>query len=110
MTALAWLEERETWTAAYLTDQLFYNLVSYDTYPEQARTLFRKIPLRRQHAPFVIRLADLSPRIQKELSECTMWGRRDAFREAVARLFDDVDYFYSRLSIRPFLVVRLVNE
>jgi len=107
MTALPFHEAREKWSMAYLTDQLFNNLVSFDKYREQARALFHRIPVKRQHAPFVIQLLDLSERVQAELQACKKSARVDVLREAVARIFEGIDYYYTQLSIMPFLVVRL---
>jgi hypothetical protein len=106
MTAISAINNA-SWSMEYLVDELYCNLVSYDTYPEQARSLIRKIPVTRQNAPFIIKVSDLSQKIQKALAQCTKRGRLYVLREAVARLFEEIDYYYTRLSVKPFLVVRL---
>lgn len=108
MTAIIALNNA-IWTMEHLVDRLYCNLVSYDSYPEQARSLIRKIPVARQSAPFIVKISELSPRIQKELEMCTKTGRIYVLREAVSRLFEEIDFYYCRQSVKPFLVVRLID-
>lgn len=97
----------DVWSLERLVDETFYNLAFYDHYFKKAELLIYKIPVARARAPFIIKLPDLAPRIRAELWMCTTSGRRYVLRQAVAKVFETIDYNYTQLSVKPFLTVRV---
>ena len=115
--------EDEFWTTEYLVDKLFLclaevkeTIVDKDTcreihvrkYYRQARELFKWIPIAKPSPVFVISISDLTPEIKNEIvaidSEDTLTY---ALKQAVGRIFENLDFDYYHLSIAKNLKVKL---
>jgi hypothetical protein len=79
----------------------------FDHYYDQAGFLLHRIPVYEPVPAFIISLADLTDRIRLELEASSKRGRREVLREAVGRLFENIDYNYFHLSVKSRLVVEL---
>ena len=93
-------------------DELYLNLmkVKDNYYQRQAWDLMRKIPLHNPPPSFEIKISDISKEIQKELDD--RWNYKDAIdyilKEAVDRIFRNINEDYFLLSVKRLLRVRLV--
>jgi hypothetical protein len=80
-------------------------------YQWQALDLMRKIPLHRPSPFFEIKISDLSQEVQKELND--RWNYKDAvdyiLKEAVSRIFCNINEDYFLLSVKRLLKVRLIQ-
>ena len=116
----------EQWTEAYLIDELFlqlactkktsvarnritrkYMTVTDYKYYNQAKALHRWIPLARPPPEFVVNLSDLSTRMIAELK--ALQNAQDVLKQAVGRLFENIDERQYHQSIASQLRVRLVK-
>jgi hypothetical protein len=111
-------EHIEYWTEACLTEELFLQLastkqtVSHDDksitvykYYHQALTLRKWIPIARPVPAFVINISDLSARIVAELK--ILDDPRIVLKQAVGRIFENIDSRQYHLSIAQSLEVAL---
>ncbi|MGH9889881.1 MAG: hypothetical protein ACRD4Z_00575 [Nitrososphaeraceae archaeon] len=107
----------DDWTTARLADEFFLCLCCEKHY-NQAKDLMFRIPLTEQYPteegvllPFVIDWSDLSPKIQAEFSEyCKHYSKvriRIFLKQAVIRLFENLDYSHAHMSVMKKLRVRL---
>ena len=115
--------EDELWTTECLADKLLLRLaeiketiINKDTgrkihvrkYYRQARELFKWIPIAKPSPAFVIYISDLTPEIRNEIvaidSEDTLTY---ALKQAVGRIFENLDFDYYHLSIAKNLKVKL---
>jgi hypothetical protein len=93
-------------------DQLYLCLMKAkgNHYQRQAWDLMRKIPLYNPRPSFEIRISDLSQEVQKELTD--RWNYKDAIdyilKEAVDRIFRNINEDYYLLSVKRLLKVRMV--
>jgi hypothetical protein len=76
-------------------------------YYRQARELLKWIPIAGADSPFIIYLSDLTPQIKQEFNELATTTIHYILREAVGRLFENLDFNYYHLSIARNLKVRL---
>jgi hypothetical protein len=80
-----------------------------DRYQLQAWNLMRKIPLYRPRPVFEVKISDLSTEVQKELN--IRFNYYDAIdyilKEAVSRIFQNINEDYFLLSVKRLLKVRL---
>jgi hypothetical protein len=99
--------EKVSWTLEKLVDELFLNLARKVKYHNQANDLMYRIPVSKPGPKFVINQSDLDPRVIKELQGCTDRGFQYALRQAVGRVFENIDFEYYQLSVARFLKVRI---
>ena len=114
--------DEELWTEEYLIDVLFLQLASIKEtvcndkgqtiqvrkYYRQARELIKWIPITNPPSEFVINTSDLTPRIIKELTQIKTCKKARSYIiiQAVARIFENLDFEYCHLSILRNLRVR----
>jgi hypothetical protein len=106
MTAVIALRDGP-WSLERLKDELTYRLEFFDHYYAQARGLMYKIPVYEPAPAFIITLSDLTERIRAELEASKRITRLEVLREAVGRLFENIDYNYFHLSVKKRLIVEL---
>ena len=114
--------DSELWSLEYLTDRLFLRLagvkqpiynekgaITIRKYYRQALSIWWQIPIYRPPPEFVINTEDLNGRLVRELQALTVRSRSLVLRQAVGRIFENIDYSYYHLSIAKFLKVRLAQ-
>jgi len=117
------------WTTARLTEESFLNLISakekiYNNdgrtvtvhkYYHQAREKIYRIPLTKGKGmmKFVIHISDLSEKVRKELADYYKDAGEKAFtivlKLAVAKIFENLDFEYTHISVMKNLTVRLID-
>jgi hypothetical protein len=109
------VEELEL-TGAQLTiegaiDELYLCLMQLESYEKQACFLMYRIPVYKPTPFFEIKISDLSKQVKKELDD--RWRHKAEIdyilKEAVGRIFANLDERYFLLSVKRLLQVRL-NE
>ena len=109
----------ERWSENCLIDALFLELattkklVSHNgrcgiivhKYYNQAKTLLKWIPIARPPPEFIVNLSDLSSRVIAELK--TIENPEDILKQAVGRVFENIDELQYHLSTASKLTVRL---
>jgi hypothetical protein len=93
-------------------DELYLCLMSVDcnSYEKQAFDLMYKIPVYKPTPFFEIKIPDVSQQIKKELDD--RWDYKEEvdyiLKEAVGRIFKNLDERYFLLSVKQLLKVRLI--
>jgi hypothetical protein len=114
---------RFAWTTQKLIDELFLHLMHIEEivtndsgdkitvrkYPRLAAELGRYIPIARPTPEYVIDKSDLNDRLRKELLDeiTSSDARQDVLREAIGRIFENLNFERYHLSIARNLKVRL---
>jgi hypothetical protein len=112
------LSKLEFWTEECLSDELFLQLASTKQtiwhngksitvykYYHQALVLRKWIPIARPAPAFAINMSDLSSRVIAELK--TIEHPKDVLKQAVGRVFENIDSVQYHLSIARLLEVVL---
>jgi hypothetical protein len=101
------------WTMDRLIEELYLCLMkcSSSDYQQQAFKLIYKIPLYRPAPPFEIKISDLSKQVKKELDHVWSYKREVNYilKEAVSRIFSNVNERYFLLSVKHVLKVRVIS-
>jgi hypothetical protein len=114
-------EDREYYTIEYLLDKLFLELVStreiiianegrrvtIRKYYHQALRLWRWIPITKPIPIYIVNLADLTPRTAIELKTLDKLEGNYLMKNAVGRIFENIDYRSYHMNIARRLKVRL---
>ena len=113
-------DEREYWTEEYLVEKLFLRIAhtkesvihngknaTINKYHNQALRLRKWIPITKPAPEFVINISDLTPRILAELKTLDKCSYNYVTKQAVARIFEEIDFRRYHLSIGRKLKVRL---
>jgi hypothetical protein len=91
-------------------DELYLCLMKIRDYEKQANELMYRIPIYRPTPFFEIKISDLNEQVKKELDD--RWGYKKEIdyilKEAVGRIFENIDKRYFLLSVKRLLRVRLV--
>jgi hypothetical protein len=113
---------RFAWTTQKLIDELFLHLMRYQEivtneegdqirvrkYLRLAAELGRRIPVARPPPEYVIDRSDLDERLRQELDEIkSNDARHDVLKQAVGRIFENLNFERYHLSIARNLKVRL---
>jgi hypothetical protein len=111
-------EEEDHWTQECLIDELFLQLVrtkqtithndksiTVYKYYHQALALRKWIPIAKPAPKFIVNMSDLSVRIVAELK--ILDGLQIVLKQAVGRIFENLDARQYHLSIAQFLEVVL---
>ena len=119
--------DNDLWTAARLADELFLNLASvkekiYNSqgrvitvhkYYHQARVKIYRITISGNLIPFVIHLSDLTKKVKAELDqyyrEEGQKGLALVLKLAVCKLFENLDFEYTHMSVMKHLNVRMMS-
>lgn len=117
-------KDRQYWTEEYLIDKLFLQLagtkeivrhfdkhVTVYKYYHQAFQLRKWIPIAKPTPEFVVNISDVSVRIAAELKVLSTGEEKGdlgyVLRQAVGRIFENIDFRQYHLSIARKLKVRL---
>jgi hypothetical protein len=114
---------RFAWTTQKLIDELLLHLVcvtdivideeegkiAVKKYYRRAKELERWIPVARPPPEYIIDISDLNDRLRKELLDeiTSNDARQDVLKEAVGRIFENLNFERYHLSIARNLKVRL---
>lgn len=108
----------ELWTTEAIIDELFLCLMKIKErkknsttwkYEQQAKQLIYKIPIHRPPPFFMIHLGDLTLRIKKELANLDEELLDYVMKEAIGRIFEQIDERYFLLSVRKLLRWKLAK-
>jgi hypothetical protein len=105
--------QEELWTTQCVIDELHCYLErlrdkdNNKKYEEQARRLIYKIPIHRPAPTFIVNKIDLSPRLRLELLAYTEVARTEILKNAVGRIFENIDERYYIQSVKRLLSVEL---
>jgi len=96
------------WTTEKLIDELYLHLMSVRKgpvrkYQEQAENLMYRIPVYKPTPTFYVELADLSYKIKQELHGLNDKALNKVMKEAIARIFKNIDERYFLLSAKRLL-------
>ena len=110
----------EYWTIAHLTDELFLQLaktkeiINYNgkkitiyKYYHQALRMWKWIPISKPKAKFIVNISDLTPRIYYELKSIENHTVQYVLKEAVKRIFENIDFKFYHEHIEDNLEVIL---
>jgi hypothetical protein len=103
----------EEYTIERTVDELYLCLLKAkdNHYDEQAIYLIYRIPIYRPVPIFDIRIADISKQVQKELDD--RWNYKNKIdyilKEAVGKIFKNINERYFLLSVKQLLRVRLIS-
>jgi hypothetical protein len=104
--------EREEWTSNRLIEEPYICLMKSPAtdYQKKASELMYRIPVWRPNPCFEIKISDLSDQVKKELDSIWRYKRQLHYilKEAVSRIFANVNDRYFLLSVKRLLQVRLV--
>jgi len=113
-------EEREYWTEECLIDEAFLQLagtkaivknggkrISIYKYYNQAFRLRNWITIAKPTPEFIINISDLTPRIYAEIKALKKEGYEYVLKQAVGRIFENIDPRQCHLSIARKLKVRI---
>jgi hypothetical protein len=97
-------------TIEALIDELYLCLAKVKFYDTQTHDLIYRIPVHRPTPIFEIKISDLSEIVRKELDDRWKYKKEidDILREAVGRLFANINERYFLLSVKRLLRVRLI--
>jgi hypothetical protein len=100
------------YTIERTVDELYLSLTKVDGnhYEEQARDLIYRIPVYKPTPSFDIKILDLNRQVKEELDARWDNGKIIDYilKEAVGRIFKNIDERYFLLSVKRLLKVRLV--
>jgi hypothetical protein len=100
----------EDYTIERTVDELYLNLMKDGLYYKQAYALMYYIPVEQPMPIFEIKISDLSKQVKKELD--ARWDNRKIIdyilKEAVGRIFENIEERYFLLSVKRLLQVRLI--
>jgi hypothetical protein len=106
-------DDDEHWTIERLIDELYLCLATCPThnYQKQAYDLMSQIPHYKPIPVFVIKIPHLSQQVKWELDDRWKYKRELNYilKEAVGRIFANVDERYFLLSVKRLLIVELKN-
>jgi hypothetical protein len=107
---LAQFELTEQLTIEATIDELYLCLMKLESYEKQAYNLMYRIPVHKPTPIFEIKISDLSEQIKKELDD--RWGHKAEIdyllKEAVGRIFANINERYFLLSVKRLLQVVLI--
>jgi len=114
--------EARDWTTGRLKEEFFLCLVKAPEkkYYSQAKDLMFRIPLTQQYSksdqesvPFIINFSDLTARVQAEFKDlCIDYDKAQItlfLKEVVIRLFENLNYEYTHMSVLKKLRVSIVR-
>jgi len=78
-------------------------------YEEQARYKMYRIPVFRPPPIFIVYLKHLDDRLKKELANLDRESKDFVMREAIGRIYEQVNKQFFLLSVKPLLKWRLEN-
>ena len=104
----------EQWTTNRLIEELYLNMMSVrkDTirkYQEQAENLIYRIPVYKPIPYFYVELGDLSYKIKKELHALNDKALDNVMKEAIGKIFENIDEPYFLLSVKKLLKWEIVK-
>lgn len=105
--------KEDHWTQECLIDELYLCLMKQRSscyYDKQAYDLMYRIPVYKPTPVFEIKISDLNVQVKKELDDRWEYKKELDYilKEAVSRIFKNIDERYFLLSVKRLLKVRLV--
>jgi hypothetical protein len=103
------LQQESSLTIEALIDELYLCLAKVKSYDAQAEDLIYRIPVHKPTPIFEIKISDLSTQVKKELDDRWKYKKEidNILKEAVGRIFANVNERYFLLSVKRLLRVRL---
>jgi hypothetical protein len=93
-------------------DELYLRLMKVDGnhYEKQASDLMYRIPVHKPTPVFEIKISDLNQQVKKELDDRWNYKKEVDYilKEAIGRIFKNIDERYFLLSVKRLLQVRLI--
>jgi hypothetical protein len=97
------------WTTKKLEQELYLDLMkvrngeNHRKYEGQAKHLMYKIPVYKPVPSFIINLGDLSNKVKVELRSLDAKSLNYVMKEAVCRVFENIDECYFLLNVKKLL-------
>jgi hypothetical protein len=104
----------EVWTLDKLKQEVYLDLKIRSgqierKYEDQAKDLIHKIPVYKPIPNFIVNLADVSDRVKIELSSLDSKPLNDVMKEAIGRIFENIDERYFLLNVKKLLKWELLQ-
>ena len=110
----------EYWTTEHLIDELFLQIakikeiinykdkqITIYKYYHKALRMWKWIPISKPKAKFIINISDLTPRLYCELKNLDKHTAQYVLKEAVKRIFENIDFKFNHAHIENNLEVVL---
>jgi hypothetical protein len=106
------------WTTSRLIDETYLELMragrihgtsSTKKYQSQAKYLMYRIPVFRPTPPFNVNVIDLTPRLRQELERLDDESLDSVMKEAMGRIFENINERYFLLSVKKLLKWELLE-
>jgi hypothetical protein len=111
-------DDEDNWTIGRLIDEIYLELMravrihgtsSVKKYQDQAKYLMYRIPVCRPSSPFKINVVDLTSRLGQELESLDGETLDCVMKEAIGRIFENINERYFLLSVKHLLKWELVE-
>lgn len=105
----------EVWTLDKLKQEVYLDLMKIRSgqierkYEDQAKDLIHKIPVYKPIPNLIVNLADISYRVKIELSSLDSKPLNDVMKEAIGRIFENIDERYFLLNVKKLLKWELLQ-
>jgi hypothetical protein len=108
----------EHWTTGRLIDETYLELMrvvrihgtsSVKKYQDQAKYLMYRIPVYRPSPPFNVNVIDLTPKLRQELERLDDESLDSVMKEAIGRIFKNINERYFLLSVKKLLKWELLE-
>ncbi len=108
----------EHWTTSRLIDETYLELMravrihgtsSVKKYQDQAKYLMYKIPVYRPSPSFNVNVIDLTPKLRQELESLDDESLDSVMKEAIGRVFENINERYFLLSVKKLLKWELLE-
>lgn len=109
------IDDKTPWTTNTLEEELYLDLMQVRNgdfnrkYHEQAKYLIDRIPIYRPIPRFVVKLEDLRYRVKAELQDLALESLDDVMKEAIGKIFENIDEKYFLLNVKRLLGWELVE-
>lgn len=110
MVASTLADDGGLWTTDFDIQRLKHELATFEVngkrlYCEQAQQLIYRIPVHRPTPLFKISWSHISQQMQRELERLDKITLKFVLRQAVGRIFEDIDCSYYHISVSKLLEV-----
>jgi hypothetical protein len=104
----------ESWTTNKLIEEVYLNLMSVNKgftrkYEEQAENLIYRIPIYKPTPYFYVELGALSYKIKKELRALNDKALDKVMKEAIGKIFENINEQYFLISVKKLLKWEIVK-
>jgi len=104
-----------SWTTDRLVEELYLNLMSIRrdktarVYQGQAEHLIYRIPIHKPTPYFIVELSHLSYKVKKELHDLDDKSLDRVMKEAIGRIFENINERYFLLNVKKLLKWEIVK-